>query len=166
MTSWSKNDELFFSELKAGHDWQKLPALFLKLNGLNVEVPDLTIRSSIKEASKWKDTADLTVNGYIIEIKSRNEAFTSAASFPYDTIFVDTVSGYKAKSIKPLAYVMVSRKTGGMLALFSASSDAWKIEEKFDRVRRIKESFYVAEKKDFMTLEPLIEKLKISSLKE
>lgn len=163
MVTWSQNDELFFSELKAGHEWQKLPALFFKLNGLQVDIPELKIRANIKEASKWKDSEDLKVNGQIIEIKSRNEAFTSAESFPYETIFVDTVSGYNAKTIKPTAYIMVSRKTGGMLALPSLSADGWKIEEKFDRTRRIRESFYVAEKKSFKTLDFIISQLKTMS---
>lgn len=158
--AWSQNDELFISELKAGHEWQMLAACFFKLHGFEVEVPELSIRNSIKQAGNWISSVDLLLNGKKIEIKSRNEVFSSPQSFPYDTIFVDTVSGYDAKAEKPLAYIMISRPTGCMLCLRSDKPNAWKIEEKFDRVRKIKEKFYVCDKKYLQTLDCLVGFLK------
>lgn len=158
--SWKNNDELFFKELKEGHQWQQLPALFLKLHGLSVEVPELKIRSSIKEANRWINAPDLLVNGYVIEVKSRNESFISGSTYPYETVFVDTVSGYNAKEIKPLAYIIISRPTGAMVVLKTLSSKGWNIESKFDHVRKIKEDFYVCKPKHLQTLDVLISYIK------
>lgn len=158
--SWKNNDELFFKELKEGHSWQQLPALFFKLRGLSVEIPELKIRSSIEEAHKWIDTPDLLVNGHIIEVKSRNESFVSGDSYPYKTAFVDTVSGYNSKITKPLAYVIISRPTGAMVVLKTLSSKGWSIESKFDHIRKIKEDFYVCKPKHLQTLDVLVSYIK------
>ena len=160
MTAWSKNDELFFKELKSGHAWQRLPALFFELHGFDVKIPELRIRDNIKEASKWIDTVDLLINGLQFEIKSRNEIFTSPTSFPYNSIFVDTVSGFDSKTSIPFAYLMISRSTGSMLWLSTESKNSWTIEEKFDRVRRIREQFYTAGKDLLQPLSSLVEKIR------
>ena len=156
VVNWSENDTLFFKELKEGHQWQYLPAVFFQLHGLLVEVPELRVRDSIQEACKWKDSVDLIVNGRLIEVKSRNEHFTSSASFPYHTILVDTVSGYKAKETKPLAYVMISRPTGAMLTLKATSSKGWLIETKYDRIREIHDEFFVSDRANLQTLDCLV----------
>ncbi len=69
MQSWSQNDTLFFEELKQGHNWQNYPALFLSLQGFKVEMPNLSIRENIQEADKYKNSADLIVNGKILEFR-------------------------------------------------------------------------------------------------
>lgn len=137
-----------------------MPALFFRLQGFQVEIPELKIRSSIKEANKWINSSDLIVNGAVIEVKSRNESFTSKLDYPYETVFVDTVSGYDAKETKPLAYIIISRPTGVMLCLKTLSAKGWKIESKFDRVRKIRENFYVCEPKRLQTLNFLTSFLK------
>lgn len=160
--SWKNNDQLFMKELREGYQWQNLPAVFFRLQGLEVEIPELKIRSSIKEAYKWSDTPDLIVNGSIIEVKSRNETFTSGSSFPYETVFIDTVSGYDAKKIKPLAYVMISRPTGAMVVLKTLSSKGWNIESKFDHTRKIRENFYVCRRRHLQSPDVLVSYLKTS----
>lgn len=157
---WSQNDELFFSELKTGHSWQSLPALFLTLQGFKVEMPNLTIRENIREADKYKNSADLIINGKIIECKSRNETFTNINDFPYETIIVDTVSGYEAKEQKPTAYIMVSKSTGSMLCLPSLSSSKWIKKSIKDQIRKILDEFYMADKKLLLTMDKLVKHLK------
>jgi hypothetical protein len=160
MTNWSDNDDLFFSQLKEGFEWQKLPKLFFELHGLKVEMPELTIRDSIKDAGAYMSSKDLIVNGHTIETKSRNEAFTYTLSFPYKTLFVDTVSGFDGKKVKPLAYVFISRPTGCMICLMSSTSNLWSKESKFDRTRKITDTFYLADRKLCTGLDELIEVLK------
>ncbi len=157
---WSQNDELFLSELKQGHDWQQLPALFFKLHGLNVINPKLEIRKNIAEADQFINTVDLIVDGFNLEVKSRNEKFTSTASFPYETAFVDTVSGYDNKQQKPLAYIMISKQTGSMLCLKSTSSVPWQKQSKFDHVRKIQDEFYMCNKKLLQPLDVMVQYIK------
>jgi len=162
--NWRDNDALFFKELREGYEWQKLVAAYFEKSGLNVQMPELTIRDSFEKAGEYIDTKDLLVNGYVIEVKSRREGFTTAKSFPYDTIFVDTVLGYDSKVTKPLAYVMVSRETKAMLCLPSYSKpDYWTQETRFDRVRKINETFYMAPKNKLRSLDALVEQIKINS---
>lgn len=160
MVKWSQNDALFLKELEEGHAWQYLPALFLQLHKLEVIVPELKVRDNIKEARKFKDTVDLLVNGKEIEVKSRNEAFTSPESFPYPTVIVDTVNGYNIKEKKPLAYIMVSKKTGSLLYLKTSSPEGWTVEEKFDQTRRIRDKFYMASKSLLQPMDQLLEVLR------
>jgi hypothetical protein len=157
--TWAQNDQLFFKELKEGHAWQHLPAMFFSLCGLTVEIPELSVRGSIKDAGKWLNTVDLVVNGLDLEIKSRNERFTSCFDFPYPTAFVDTKNGFDAKEKKPFAYVMISRPTGGMVWTPS-NPDSWSVEQRWDRVRRIRENFYLVNKKDLLSMDTLIMELK------
>jgi hypothetical protein len=159
-TNWAENDELFFSQLKEGFEWQKLLKLFFELHGLKVEMPELTIRDSIKDAGAYISSKDLIVNGQTIETKSRNEAFTYPLSFPYKTIFVDTVSGFDGKQKKPLAYVFISRPTGCMICLMTSTFKSWTVEERFDRVRRITDKFYLADRKLCSELDELVDALK------
>lgn len=157
---WSENDELFFRELRVGHEWQRLPAVFFALHNFSIEMPALSIRESIDQASTWKDQVDLVVEGHPIEIKSRNESFTSPESFPYETIIVDTVSGYDAKLVKPLAYIMISRPTGAMLTLRATTPKGWSKAYRFDHVRRIHDEFYLCDRDKIQTLDCLVKFLR------
>ena len=157
---WSQNDALFIKELKEGHEWQSWPALFFRLHGLSVEVPNLSIRENISEADKWKDSFDLIVENFPMENKSRNEEFTCAKDFPYSTIFVDTVSGYNNKKIKPHVYIMISKPTGCLLWLPSLNADKWSIESKFDHTRKIYDDFYMCETKRLKPISTLVNFLK------
>lgn len=154
---WSENDKLFKQELESGYKWQKLPALYFELLGFSVSIPDLSVRESIKDAKNWLNSVDLFVNDYPIEIKSRNEIFTSPDSFPYKTIFIDTVSGWLGKINKPIAYIMVSRKTGSMLWIDTKDyEDKWLVETKIDRVRGIRESFFTVDRGELKSLDSLV----------
>lgn len=159
---WAQNDTLFKKELEIGHAWQDLPATFFRLHGFSAEVTELKFRESISEASKWLDSADLIINNFfILEVKSRNETFTSPQSFPYQTALVDTVAGYDGKSEKPLAYIMISRPTGAMLCLRSGSSQKWTKQKKFDNVRKIECEFYLCDKKMLQPLDVLVNYIKM-----
>lgn len=158
--AWSANTDLFLKELRAGYDWQILPLFFFRLHGLPAEMPALTIRKDIAEADRWKDSQDITIGTNAIEVKSRNEEFTSSDSFPYPTAIVDTVSGYDAKQQKPLAYVFVSRPTGAMLCVRGTSSYRWTKTKKRDKVRNISDEFYVCPKSELRSMSALIRTLK------
>jgi len=162
MTDWFKNDALFFAQLKAGYDWQLLPAIFFRCCGLLVEMPKLTVRDNVADAPAWTDSdTDLVVNGKVIEVKSRGERFTHPNDFPYDEPFVDTVSGYDAKNPKPVAYVFVSQITGCMVCVSSSSSKRFRVLAKHDRVRDIDERFYVCDRSMLRTMNKLVVHLKL-----
>ena len=161
MTQWRSNDALFLSELHKGYAWQAFVAAFFACNGLSVHLPDLTVRENVTEVEAWtRGDLDLRVNGMNVEVKSRNERFTSPETFPYAKPFVDTVAGYDAKNPKPVAYVFVSQATGCMVALATYRSTHFTIVRKHDRVRDIDESFYVCSRDALRTMDKLVEYLR------
>jgi hypothetical protein len=164
MKIWSENNELFIKELEEGFAWQALPMLFFKLNGFEVQMPELEIREdSIKNADRFFNSKDLFVNGMRIEIKSRKEKFTSPESFPYETAMVDTVKKFTGRKDKPVAYVMISRHTGSMLWVDATRHEDWEIIERFDNTRKFREKFFVVSKNKLMTLNTLVTAIKRAS---
>lgn len=164
ITPWAQNDSLFFTMLENGYGWQTLPYIFFKQNGFAVEMPELTVRSSITKASQYKDTIDLTVGGYRVEIKSRNLRFTSPVDWPQSRLpaFVDTCSKYDAHASQPLAYVFVSQITGAMVCTDGRliASSRWGRQRAWDNVRNIEENFYTVDQQDLRTMEVLVDTLK------
>lgn len=156
---WSRNDELFFDELRSGHHWQYMAALYFALHDLPVAMPDLSIRDGgIENAGSYLHTFDLRVCGHRVECKSRNERFTNPNDFPYPDAFVDTVHKYNARprAARPLAYVFISRPTGAMLCVQGRVPTQWKRVRRFDRVRLIDEEFYACPREQLRSLDVLI----------
>ena len=68
----------------------------------------LTKHCKMKDHCGTPDAAVLLT----IEIKERNLTFTTPEDFPYDTVFVDDLRGLGKESLRPFAYVFLSRQTG------------------------------------------------------
>lgn len=145
---WFDNDELFLSECEKGHKWERYVAHFLSLQGLKIDIEEQTLRKTIAEADQYKNTIDLECKGVRIEVKSRDIVFHTVNDFPYETILVDTVSGWEAKDPPPHLVLCVSQKTGAMIFLpaTSKSKDKWFQRQRFDHVRKITDNFYEAPK--------------------
>lgn len=142
-----KDDAKFKSELIGGYDWELFVAWQMLLEGFSVQVSKLKIRARVEDRHKFAQQKDLKVNGWIYEIKSRNEKFTCPIDYPYGTAFVETVKSWDAKIMKPVATLLVSRETKVILAVPLSSRFAWKVEEKYDRTREINETFYASPKR-------------------
>lgn len=70
-----------------------------------------------------------------IEIKLRNLEFTSPSDFPYDTVFVDDVTGLR-KAEAPFAWVYISQVTGCWVWLCSIDRDgSWQERVVYDSMR-------------------------------
>jgi len=148
--------------MEAGHKFNEIVAMRLKEFGIMAEVPEFSFAKSQAEIRDYTlNDKDVIVGDRVIEVKSRNLAFTDDPStFPYDDLIVDTVSGYEAKEPKPIAYVMVSQKTGGMFIIPTAFSNAWRVERKYDRDRKHEDDFYLTSKGLGRPFSQLVSKLK------
>ena len=157
---WARNDALFKKLVTEGHAWQALPYLFLKLQGFEVEMPDLTIREDISKAGAWLETYDLRIGEHLIEVKSRPFRFTSPQDWPRQRLpaFLDTTKKWDAKSVKPFAYVFISKQTGAMVATCAteAAQGRWGKQKSFDRVRKIREEFYTVGREHLVTMDLLV----------
>ncbi len=145
---WFKNDELFRQELETGHDWARLVVTRLNEAGVPAVLTPLAWRDNIDERHAFSNEVDILVpspDGDIpIESKSRNLFFTDVpVSYPFDTVFVDTVSGWDKKAVKPFAVVFTSQESGSMLVLPSRSPTIkWTTSVAFDRVRGVRDRWY------------------------
>lgn len=155
VVSWFKNDKLFQQELIKGILWQLYVAEKFRQLGCDVERMDLSLKAGpVEEREKFINSKDLIVNGHVIEVKSRNQAFNGADDFPYDTLFVDTKDGFDRKVDKPSFYVCVSQLTGGMCALnVDESFKHWKTTKTWDTVRKISLTAYECHRDVWVTVE-------------
>jgi hypothetical protein len=160
---WIENDELARRETEKGWKWQRFVADFFEASGFEVDLPPYTWRKSVEDIKDYSDSRDMTVAGQRIEVKSRNLLFNSIAmTFPYERALVDTVRSYEHYKAKPIAYVFVSQMTGAMLATVgrAEASSMWKVEEKYDAVRKITDKFYTVDRRQLTTVIPLVRRLR------
>lgn len=73
---------------------------------------------------------------FSLEIKERSLKFTSPEDYPYDTVFVDDMRGLGRERLQHLAYIYISRPTGGWVWLTPLDRDnSWQEQVVFDRGR-------------------------------
>ena len=154
--AWIEDEDLFFSELREGYEWQKEVCSRLRAYGLIVQLPALSVRTNVSEIYKYKNELDLRVNGKIVEVKSRRLSFTSPQDFPYECALVDTVNGYDQKSPKPTFVLSISRETGSIIGVHGASQPFWYKRKMFDNIRYIRDLFYVCRRKYMLTLDEIL----------
>ena len=161
MGDWFENDDLFRRELEAGHRWAQVVSQRFQGAGLHVEVTPLEWRKDIDDRHRFAGERDLLVgkSHVHIESKSRRLHFTDdPATYPFDTAFVDTVSGWDQKPSVPVAVVLVSQLTEGMLVVPVRRTRAeWTIEERRDRVRDISDRWYCVRRRLLLPFDDLVQ---------
>lgn len=157
---WSENDALFKQELEEGFKWQQEVAKYFKEQGLNAIVPALTFRDNISDAKRYADLEDISCCGKNLEVKSRKLRFTTPLDFPFETVLVDTVSGWDLKTKRPDAYICISTITKQMICLPTNDISKWVKVERFDATRKIKDIFYECPKSEWKNINSLIKALK------
>ena len=128
--------------------------VFLERRGVEVDVPAIRIREKMAEIAQFtQNEADILLmrTPFCIEVKGRpGLIFREALDIHYEDVSVDTVSGYLAKSRKPLAYVMVSGDYEGGIVLPTFTHPDWEIRRTPDHRRKITDDFYFADKRHFV----------------
>lgn len=174
--NWLDNHELFYQELQTGLRFQSVLIEKLKTQGIPIFFESIGLEldpnnTSEEQFKQWtasrKDVAasrkkygakdkDLIIgkNKIHCECKSRDFNFTCVDDFPYPDIFIDTVSGYEKKEIKPVYTFCISQKSQAVIYTESLPENCKNWQKKFiyDRKRGIKEQNYSAPKnlwKDF-----------------
>ena len=156
---WMDNPELFCKELLKGYLWQLFVGERFRLMGYEVHVPQMSYKG-LKHAKEYLDSRDLTVNGKIVEIKSRDYTFTSQDDFPFPTILIETKSGYEGKKTKPVMYVNVCQHNGAMCALdVKKTYKQWSARRIWDRVRKVGSMTFECEKGLWETVDSAAERL-------
>lgn len=92
-------------------------------------MPPMFVSPSIDERNDYADDGDLAIQ-MPIEVKHRNVDFSSLASYPYDTIYIDAKSAYDKKRPAPYAYFIVNSTMTHALVIRSSSATRWKTTTK------------------------------------
>ena len=153
----------YHAAMTEGHSYNEIVAQRLRSEGIGCTVPELELVTKDEDIRRLTRTEkDIILdNCLILEVKSRNLGFSEDPSlFWQKDIYVDTVSGYEAKEIKPYAYVMVSQKSGNMLVVHSNTKDKWFKKTVTDPYRKVTDVFYKIEKQHLTTWSCLIDDLK------
>ncbi len=147
-----------------GGYWSKEVAKILNSRGVRCEAPDVKIaKNSYEREEMTKFEKDIIFNwtDKCLEVKSSTREFTDdVLQYPFDSLFVDTVSGFDAKVDKPLAYVLISQKTRGIVCISPKTYDQWRKVNTFDNKRQIMEWFYSAPKSVLRSFDELVAYLK------
>ena len=153
----------YHAAMTEGHSYNEIVAARLRGENIGCTVPDLELVSTAEEIKRMTENEkDIILdNGLVLEVKSRNIGFSEdPALFWQKDIYVDTVSGYEAKKVKPYAYVMVSQKSGNMIVVHSDTKDKWFKKTVTDPYRKVTDVFYKIEKQHITTWDSLVADLK------
>ena len=135
------SDVIFKREIAHGHRYAGWVRRRFARCGVMVEQPALCVRPERRDWPQYSDSGDLFLDTptqrLVIEVKSRRLRFTDdPASYPWPTVFVDSVSTWDAKAYLPVAIVYVSQVTGGCLVLsVRRTREAWTRRETYDNLR-------------------------------
>jgi hypothetical protein len=153
----------YVESFRIGGYWSKEVAKVLNNRGIRCEAPDVKIAQNDYERdqmTKFEKDIIFDWSDKCLEVKSSTRDFSDdVLQYPYDSLFVDTVSGFDAKVEKPIAYVLISQKSRGIVCISSKTYNQWRKVHTFDNKRQIMEWFYSAPKKVLQPFDSLVDYL-------
>ena len=117
---FGRPDRLVEAEMARGHAAEQHVAALLRARGLDVVVPQKTIRKTYTDRFSHRDLGyDILVGGQRVEVKHRaTYHFTGPDDFPHPDIWLDAAERWDdpARPL-PRAYILVSDDLTGFLAV-------------------------------------------------
>jgi len=166
------------SSYTLGHSYNVKIAQRLNDAGIRCYAPELRLAQNHSEIADFtaneQDVVLLDVNGWI-EVKSSSFSFEdgqpetartqmrNGSERTYDRLIVDTVSSFETKAVKPLAYVLISQKTDGVLVVPVTTKNNWTISHFFDYQRQHYDDFYQCPIQHLKTFDDLVAHLQSQS---
>ena len=164
ISSWLDNDKLFFEQLEIGHSWAQYVADKICQRNIPCYATKMEKRSSKSDRFRFRTEKDILFDnmpGYL-DVKANSYKFSDdPMSFPYKAPFVDTAHGWANKAEKPLAVLLVSQQTGSIIVIPVSTEKMWVPVKKFDRVRKIEDTFLTIDKSLIRTFDEFIEWLSV-----
>jgi hypothetical protein len=148
----------FVSQLSQGHKWTRYIADKLNDKGILCRVEDMKVAQTVEERKDFYNEQDIIFTGMsgCLEVKSQSIKFTQDPStFPYKTGIVDTALGWSRKNPKPLATVLVCIHNGEALVVPTSTQDTWVKQRKYDRFRKINDTFLMVDSSLLKTFDDL-----------
>ena len=157
MSDWLENDELFKKQLAIGHANAEHVAGVMRGAGVHVEVTPYRVRDRVENRHHWNDEFDLLANSRRIEVKSRSLDFTGPRDYPKDTAFVYSLRGWRAKTHRPAAIVLVSQARRGLAVIPASTERRWIARRVKDRERRIEYTVLEVRRELLVPIDALID---------
>jgi hypothetical protein len=163
--SWIEDENFFKHMCEVGRKYEAIVMQKLIDAGIeDVQLLDDGFRKNVADIKRYTtNSKDLLIKGWPFEVKSRNVYFTDPDDWPanYWPMFLDTVAGFESKKAKPVGYIFISQKTGAMMAASTAkiNRQKWDTQRRFDRERKIWDTFYSLNREDVISEDELITKL-------
>lgn len=157
--------DLFLQELAIGSQWAEYVAKELTARGVPCAATEMRVAQTQEEIKEFtendQDVVLLDGSGHF-EVKSRRLKFNTIFDYPFDTVFLDTVSGWKQKKQKPIAYLIVSQVTGAIIAVPTNSERRWTKKTAFDKVRQFTDTWNEAHRHDMLSFKEFVQEFKES----
>ena len=134
----TEEDERYFAAFRVGHKINEYVASVLRERQVWAHCPPLRIRKSLDEIDYYtKKGKDVITRAGSLECKGRTVSFGwEPSSFPFPDQFVDTVESFDSKEEMPVAYVMVSQKTKGIVVLPVSTREQWTKKFVYDKTKK------------------------------
>ena len=152
------------SAFRLGGHWANKVAERLRDLGVQCYAPEIQIAKNAAERdfmTKHEQDIVFPWTDATIEVKSSTRNFTDIVEeYPYDSLFVDTVSGYDSKAVTPLCYAIISQEQQGIVCIAPSTYSTWTKVKAYDRHRKSYETFYSAPKESLIPFSILVDYLK------
>jgi len=148
-----------------GHGYNQKMAKRLQDRGVDCYPPSLRFADDTPEArfEFTQNEKDIVLNNPsgLIEVKSSStyweDGDPSSIRSNFSSVFVDTVSSYEEKLIKPIAYILVSQHTDGVLVVPVTTKPLWQVKKNlYDKKQGIFDDFYLVEFQHLKTFDELV----------
>ena len=150
----------YHAAFREGGKYAEMVAARLQADGIRCYAPAIQIARTQQEREHMTMYETDIVFDWMqqgLEVKSSSRVFGDMVdAYPNETLFVDTVSGFDAKVVKPIAYIFVSQRGGGMVCLSPKTQPSWRRVEAYDRKREINDCFYSVDKGKLQSYEALV----------
>jgi hypothetical protein len=127
----------FLQQLHIGDQWAEHVARNITECGKYAYATPTQVAETPEQIAEFtaKEKDILLDRGRTLEVKSRSFHFTSVEDYPYPTVFVDTVEGWRAKEAKAVAVAVVSQKSGGIVVVPVSTEGSWSVKRIYDSKR-------------------------------
>lgn len=125
VSSTPQPDDLFLRALKEGYRWQVWLGERWRGFDLEVVIPPLRVRPERSQAGRYQDAADLFVESWPIEVKSKAERFTRPENYPREVVYLGAWKRWESLKRKPLAFALISRPTESVVLVHKSSAPHW-----------------------------------------
>lgn len=124
---------------------------YIEAKGFKTYVPELRIAPNQEVRADYSDEIDLIFyrkNGdeVRVEVKQLSNYFNET-NWKYNSIIVNSITGYNSKEIKPDVHVCLSKCREFAAVIDNSNLDKWYLKTVYDRVKKRDLKFYFLNKK-------------------